>query len=115
MREEVDKKVNLSQNSLRVNAMTQEERKLAFFVSNLVNDKKTINDNLKPLENSKELTHIKWDRKSPRFMEAQMSLGIIDDDLTLRYIEEFAPGHVDNQVGRVRFAHHRKSLMQLLN
>ena len=70
IRDFADKSLNVSANTKKADAMTQEERKLAYFVSNLVNDKKTINDNLKPIENIKELAHIKWDRKLPRFMEA---------------------------------------------
>jgi len=67
----------------------KEERLLAVFVANLLHSKQTLNDGLKPIENIYQLREKTIDFKSPRFVQAQMTLGILDEDLKFKKKEEF--------------------------
>ena len=62
----------------------RQERELAHFVSTMLNNKKTINDNLRPIESIYHLKKVKFDRHSPRFVEAYENLGIDKEDLILK-------------------------------
>ena len=48
-----------------------------------------INDRLKPISHIRYLKKTRWDINSPKFKEAQMSLGYKDEDVTIKPIEYF--------------------------
>ena len=89
----------------------REERQLAVFVENMIHSSKTINDRLKPLEDISQLRGLHFDTESPRFKQAQHSLGILDEELEVKKRDEFETPTFDQKICLVRYNHHRTTLM----
>lgn len=71
--------------------MTIEEKKLAYFFSNIVSDNKTMNDGLKQIGYLQQMNNMTWDPQSPRFAKAMFSLGIVKEDIILKNKDFFGP------------------------
>jgi hypothetical protein len=55
---------------------------------------------------------VKWDIESPKFGTAMFNLGIIKEDIELKGRDDFSG---DYALVKVRFKHHRKIVMELIN
>ena len=69
-----------------------------------------------PITDIRLLKKIKWDVDSPRFAEAQLSLGYEDIDLKLQDINDFAEEeYADKKIVKIRYHHHLYKLKATLN
>lgn len=69
-----------------------------------------------PITDIRLLKKMKWDLDSPRFAEAQLSLGYKDEDLKLLDIKDFTEeDYTDNKIVKIRYHHHLLKLKTTLN
>ena len=68
---------------------------------------------VKPILDIRMLKRIQWDIDSPRFKEAQLSLGYKDEDLILRPKTLFEDS--ENQIAKFKYQHHLTRLRCNLN
>lgn len=62
------------------------------------------------------LKKIKWNVNSPRFAEAQLTLGYTDEDVTLKDIKYFQEeDYQDKKIVKVRYNHHLLNIKIILN
>ena len=94
--------------------MTIEEKKLAYFFSNIVSDNKTMNDGLKQIGYLQQMNNMTWDPQSPRFAKAMFSLGIVKEDIILKNKDFFGPPS-DKKLQTIRYNQHRRQVMENLN
>lgn len=70
----------------------------------------------RPIPDLKYLRKIKWDIHSPRFKEAQLSLGFQDSEVVLRPIAFFQEEeYADKKIVQFRYQHHLSKLLGTLN